>query len=538
MKLSMRLAAFMLSSIMLLSIATACKGKNGDDTSNTTSGVTESDSDSSDNLSGDVADASSEEEISADESNVSVEGNTDSNKTISNKTTSNKTTSNKTTNVNLRGKTFTIADPWGEFYKPSKSGVSEYRDDLLAFYQKIEKETGCKIVNKSTGPYSQFMNDYTAACLSGTFYADIISSQIWQTRSWMRSGYLAELDKISTINLKDDKYIDSKTNLGYYDSHYYATDFTSWYGRYINFNGGAMLVNLDLMKSKGIDIYKLIENGQWTRTKFREIAKQFTYSKGGKKIDRWGVCAVNWQNMLWSSGERTAKWNGSKYVFGLDRTKSTAAFQYLLDMMYVDKSISWEWQTSSTYYGATDLWPNQKVAFYPIDMEWLTYGDEEESWFLDVEFNYGLIPYPNFTSDNAATNFKGQFYGETRVLSIPKTASKGGHTLQEVGAFFDLFTDPLPGTTKDTWKTYIKDELFQGNDKSFNMYFKMLNNAEFDHSVDMGSLQLIPLQTTLNNMFTKQDKTPSEAIELEAKAFQTYLDGFVNNDAKLLKSHK
>ena len=157
---------------------------------------------------------------------------------------------------------------------------------------------------------------------------------------------------------------------------------------------------------------------------------------------------------------------------------------------------------------------------------------------MDVEFNYGLIPYPNFTSDNAATNFKGQFYGETRVLSIPKTASKGGHTLQEVGAFFDLFTDPLPGTTKDTWKTYIKDELFQGNDKSFNMYFKMLNNAEFDHSVDMGSLQLIPLQTTLNNMFTKQDKTPSEAIELEAKAFQTYLDGFVNNDAKLLKSHK
>ena len=93
----------------------------------------------------------------------------------------------------------------------------------------------------------------------------------------MRDGYLAEMDKISTINLKAEKFLDSKTELAYYDGHYYGTDFTSWYGRYLNFNSGAMLVNLDLMESKNIDIYKIIEDGQWTRKKFRELCQTFTY---------------------------------------------------------------------------------------------------------------------------------------------------------------------------------------------------------------------------------------------------------------------
>ena len=80
--------------------------------------------------------------------------------------------------------------------------------------------------------------------------------------------------------------------------------------------------------------------------------------------------------------------------------------------------------------------------------------------------------------------------------------------------------------------------MFQGNEKSFAMYERMLKNAEFDNTVDMGPLQLSPWQTTINNMFTKNEMTPAEAIQTEAEAFQTYLDGYVNNDAKLLKSRK
>ena len=354
----------------------------------------------------------------------------------------------------------------------------------------------------------------------------------------MRQGYLAKMDTLGTIDLKSDKYLQSKTNLAYYDGHYYGTDFTSWYGRYLNFNNGAMLVNLDLMKANGIDIYKLIENGQWTREKYREIAKKFTYSKGGKKIDRWGICGIGWVNMLWSAGQRGAKWNGKKYMFGMNNTEAMGAMQYLLDIIYKDKSVSWEWGLSSTYYGVTDLWAKQKVAMYPIDMEWLGYGDEDGPWFTEVDFNYGLVPMPNFSSDKAQPNYKGQFFGEIRLFAIPTTAAKGGHSLADVGYFFDLLTDPLAGTNKDSWKEFIKENMFQGNDKSFAMYERMLKNAEFDNTVDMGSLQLIPWQTTMNKMFTKNEMTPAEAIQTEAEAFQTYLDGYVNSDAKLLKSRK
>lgn len=438
----------------------------------------------------------------------------------------------------IKGKTFTIAAPWGSICPPDKAGKGEYEDRVLAHFDALKKETGCTVVVKKTGPYSEFQNNFTAACLSNTFYADIIEAQIWQIRAWMRQGYLAELDALSTVNLKADKYLQSKSDLAYYDGHYYGTDYTSWYGRYINFNGGAMLVNLDLMKANGIDIYKIIKDGQWTRVKFRELAKKFTYSKSGKKIDRWGVCSIAWRNMLWSAGLRGAQWNGKKYVFGMNNTETMNAMQYLLDMIYIDKSVSWEWQLSSTYYGATDLWAKQKVAFYPIDMEWLGYGDEDGSWFTEVDFNYGLIPMPNFTSDNAKTNYKGQFYGETRLFAIPKTAAKAGHSLEDVGYFFDRVTDPLAGTNINTWKENIREAYFQDNAESFAMYERMLKNAEFDHTVDMGSLQIIPWQTTMNKMYTTNELTPAEAIQTEAEAFQAYLDGYVNKDDKLLQSRK
>ena len=443
------------------------------------------------------------------------------------------TTAPKKAALSIKGKTFTIATPWG--IKPEKAGVGEYEDALLQRYADLEKNYGCKIdFTCPGGGYNGFCDAFVAACLSENYFADIIESQIWQTRSWMRTGYLAELDKINTLNLKDEKWLASKTNLGYYDGHYYGTDFTSFFGRYINFNNGAMLVNLDLLKDKGYDIYKIIKDGQWTREKYREIAKKFTYSKGGKKIDRWGICGINWYNILWATGHRTASWDGKKYVFDMKNAEVLGALQYLLDMQYVDQSISWEWSLSSTYYGVTDLWAKQRVAFYPLDMEWLGYGDEDGAWFLDVDFNYGLIPTPDLSKDKQG-DFKGQFYGETRLWSIPKTAAKK-NKLEEVGQFMDLWTEPLSTTT--SWKEYVKDVFFQDNQQSFDWYQKLLNNAEFDHAVDMGALQIIPFQTTMNNMFTKHEMTPAEAIEQEAEAFQIYLDGFVNNDAKLLKSHK
>lgn len=549
MKLTIRLLALILSLLVLIGVTAACGNK--PKTSSAPSPKTSSTESTVESSGGDVTGESSEtgdttdpsaEGPTADEttspSGSNSQGKNPATKPPAKTTASTAKPTTPSVKRNLKGMTFTIADMWGQLCPPDKAGKSEYYDAVLERFEQVKKDTGCKVVIKKTGPYSEFQTNFNAACLSNSFYADIIDSQIWQTRAWMRQGYLAPLDQIKTIDLKKEKYLDSKTNLSYYDGHYYGTDFTSWYGRYINFNSGAMLVNLDLMEANNIDIYKIIESGQWTRTKFRELAKKFTYSKGGKKIDRWGVCSISWNNMLWATGERTTKWNGKKYVFGMNNSNAMGAMQYLLDMMYTDQSVSWDWSLSSTYYGATDLWAKQKVAFYPIDMEWMTYGDEEEAWFLDVDFDYGLIPYPNFSSDKAAVNYKGQFYGEIRLYSIPKTAAKGGHTLEDVGYFFELLTEPLAGTDNNSWKTYIRDEIFQGNDKSFNMYYKMLTNAEFDHAVDMGALQLIPWQTTMNKMYQKHEMTPAEAIQTEAEAFQMYLDGHVNNDAKLLKSHK
>ena len=555
MKLTVRALVLLLAMSFVVSMAACANDPATSEPADESSAIAES---VGDEASSDVSDESVEDAESTEDTTASDEASTDdttttvtgdatntTEATTTTKPTTTTTTTKKATTTtkpidakrDLTGVTITICDPWGVINKPGERGKSELRDARLDLYESIEKATGVKIENRSSGGYQEFQSSFQAAMLSNDFFADIIDAQLWQIRRWMRDGYLAELDKISTLNLKDEKFMASKSNLAYYDGHYYGTDFVT-HCNYINFNGGAMLVNLDMMESKDIDIYKLIEDGQWTRKKFRELLKMFTYSKGGKKIDRWGACALHSSGMLWATGLRLAQWDGTKYVFGMNNSDAMSALQYMLDIQHEDQSVNSAWSASSSYYGATDLWGKERVAFYPIDMEWLTYGDEEESWFLDVDFNYGLIPYPNFISDTAKVNFKGQFYGETRLYSIPKTAakSKDGHTLEDVGYVFDLMTEPLLGGG-DYWKEYVKDNYFQGNEKSFNMYYKMLMNAELDHAVDMGAVQLIPWQTTIGKM-GKLELTPAEAIEAEATAFQSYLNSHVNSDAKLLKSHK
>ena len=433
-------------------------------------------------------------------------------------------------------KTFTIASLWSGSLNP-KYGTSEWGDKLLDHYAALEKKYNCKIAFKAISSYSQFITDFNAAMLAGNYYADIVECQLWQGREWTRKGYFAKLNGLESLDINSKKFMASKTELSKYDGDYYGTDFTSWYFRYINFNQGGMLFNTRLLKSINEDPYLLIEEGSWTPAKFRELAKKLTQDTNGDNVtDIWGIAGCEWRGPLWATGKYPAVWDAgkNKWVFGQAEPIIYNTMQWLLDMMYTDKSVSFDWVHTSPHYGASELFAKGKAAFIPMDMEWLTYGDEDVSWFLDMNDDYGFIPYP-LADGNDSGEYVGRFGGEIRLFYIPTTAVKDADkTIEDIAFFFDRMTTPLPGTNSESWKEYARDELFRGNQKSFDWYLKMLTNAEFDHSVDMGSLQLIPYETTLNNTFFDRKHTPAQAIEIEHEAFNTYLDQYVNNDPKLL----
>ena len=437
------------------------------------------------------------------------------------------------------GKTFTIASLWSGTLNP-EYGSSDWGDQLLQHYSDLQDKYNCKIAFKEVPSYNQFITDFNAAMLADNYYADIIEAQQWQGREWTRKGYLAQINGLESLDLNSKKFMASKTELSEYGGNYYGTDFTSWYFRYINFNTGGMFFNTRLLESINVDPYELIEKGEWTPDKFRELAKQLTQDTNGDGVtDIWGIAGCDWRNLLWSTGKQAAVWDdaANKYVFGQADPIVYNAMQWLLDMMYVDKSVSFDWVRTSILYGASELFGKGKAAFIPMDGEWLTYGDEDISWFLDMEDDYGFIPYP-LAAGNEEGEYKGQFYGEIRLFYIPKTAVKdAGKTIEDIAFFFDRWSAPLPGTNSESWKEYVRDEMFRGNQKSFDWYMTLLENAEFDRSVDMGSLQLIPWQTTITDTFLDRKHTPAEAMEIEHNAFNNYLDSTVNNDPILLEQH-
>lgn len=546
MKKTSRLLAIVLSILILAGFMTACNTEPGD-VSDEESAVSSLESNEE---SADEGVNSSEDSVPGDvESDTEAEsaaGNITAGATTTSATKKNTTTKTKATAAttavpdkdihandkkDFKGREFIIASHWGPGYFP-EYGKSEAGDDMLAHIEWIETTYNCVLKYKAA-TREQMITDFTAASLANSYYADIYEDQLWGAREFIRKGFMVPLDTLESMDLSLEKYIDSYSKLCEYDGHIYGTNFTSW--KIPWFNQGAMLFNMDLLeKYNQPNPWDLIEKGEWTWDKFREICKACTKDNNGDgKPETWGLANRCIEGALISTGKDIITWDSrnKRWAFGYADTEVYAAIQMVSDMLHVDKSTAFGYESVNALYGVSDLFGKGKAAFVNLqDLEWIGYGDARRAWIQDMNDDFGLVPFP-LAPTNKSGKYVATFTGNARVFMIPKTAKNA----EDSAFIFDRWTQPLEGTNSNSWKESMLDNYFRGYEESFKYFEMMLANAKTTMEADLGHLQTIPWATTLDACIMEQKYTPAEAVAQEVEAYNAYLDMYVNSDPKMLK---
>jgi len=421
-----------------------------------------------------------------------------------------------------------IATLWPKDFFPDY-GESEAGDKVLARLEELQKADNIKLKYREVTSVDQFINEYQAAMASGSYYADIVESQLWYARNWIRSGYAVDLGSLPSFGINQDKYLKLYGKLCEYDGKTYGTNFTSWYNRFPLVNYGIMMVNLSLLARKNQpDVYKLIDQGKWTWQAFRSICNAVKETQNGRTT-LWGCANDIAANALWSTGKRFITFDKSqkKWVFGFANTSSYNAMQLAIDMYNTDKTVNY---SSDQNYGFRELFCKGKAAFVNVETEWLFFGETNHSWISDLKDDFGFIPFP-LSNDNASGKYAGAFGGNSRIFFIPSTTKKP----DDVALVFNQLTEPLAGTAAGDWKKNMTENVLRGNGNSFKWYWELLSNGEYDMMSDLGTLQSQPFWLTLRSAVVEKSKTPAEVVGIEQEPANRYLNQTVNNDPKMLK---
>lgn len=277
------------------------------------------------------------------------------------------------------------------------------------------------------------------------------------------------------------------------------------FGDYINVQ--VIAWNKDMFEAEGLpSLYDLVESGEWTWDKMREIAAALTADTDGDgQIDRYGIGGMfpshSPKNTLLAAlasneVEMTRVVDG-KVIFDLDQGgKASAVLDYARQMSVFDKSVDPAGWNHSQFL-------NGKVGMY-VSPLWATDSYANES------FEFGIVPMPKGPD---ATDYAMSVYSANQV-SVVTTSDEDTEALI---ALWNAYNQPdLVWEDVDYRLSHAQDaesyELLMRcitDWKLFSPYIGALNNENF----------WFPME-----QFTSGRRTAAEMIAEVTPAVQATLD--------------
>lgn len=337
-------------------------------------------------------------------------------------------------NVDFGGKTITLRGWWGFQHTQGSDTTSKKQAEVLA---KIEKEFNCKIAVKS---HEQLPDErLKASILAGKPDASLLATVGAGTLyDYYSTGCLMPMDSLRYFDYKNsDKYV--QTDIGKINGKTYAV-VPKGYGWLRRNYTNILMANFTLTAQAGYSadqIYKWVNNGEWTWDKFEEVGKKVAALGNGRyglsDIDQTKGARFNFDtsylfyaSMLWSNNTDWIKTsNGTPSFNGNDAKAQAVLTKYT------------EWANTNTGFikfktNTDDDFRAGKAAFYatiypmPIIADWIC-GDANNK--------VGVIPFPKGPDAKDYVNYQY----ESIFIVIPKGVSD----VTKIGAVLDAFCSPL-----------------------------------------------------------------------------------------------
>ena len=417
--------------------------------------------------------------------------------------------------LSFDGKEFIIRDivHHGDTPLIPRSMENALDDLLLEHYKNTEKKLDCKLT-LLVGDTSALSTNV----MSGIRYTDIMNCQFESIFSYMKAGIAQPINNIPGIDLHSGKYggenLLAALTWGY---NTYGVVAEYW-GIPTPYFADAFLFNPRLLSLYSQpDPYELWENDEWTFSKFEDIAVAVTdlTSNPDYPIYASGLNSYFYRAAFFASGATVVKRDeNGRLQYNLPSQEATQATDWLrkldneLKVLDPNKNGSWE------YY--CDMFSAGQYVFLS-EYSWVGLSKDNGRVGLNMKEEFSWIPFPRGPMGNKevlATYSTANF-----AMCVPVTAET-----DDIGYLMDELFEPLYEGDKYGWRENFRREVFW-NDKSYEMYLKMLDSAVSD---DLMYASIFSLNSNLSSIVSG-GSSATQLFEKLADTVQSQLDKGYNS---------
>ena len=227
--------------------------------------------------------------------------------------------------------------------------------------------------------------------------------------------YFVDWNELPYINLSEDWWYENITNdLCFGDKIYVMT---GDYALYID-RIDCLLFNKDIFDELGLEYpYRDVLDGTWTWDKFSDLVKQGSKDLNGDGLmtmqdDRWGLGGWIWElspALLISTGYSPLEKDADNMpILNQNVSEAHDKYQRVVDLFADGQSAHAE---SSDYGGSVTMFTEGRTMFYDSFLGGVTN-------FSEVEFDFGILPYPKWDEDSEYQNRSSNM---TALTYIPVT---------------------------------------------------------------------------------------------------------------------
>lgn len=416
--------------------------------------------------------------------------------------------------IDLGGKEISVVT-WSTSFIPDEKSSSQAVQESYARMKEVEKLYNCKFVvnNMEAGEIS---SAFTTAAMAGQSIGDIILMKTSMATAAYNNNLLLDLSQVFDFE-KNPFYKPATNLLKDSEGKVYSFDIRDFHAV-----DNMIYFNKDVFDEVGIDIdelYKLVEDGEWTVEKYDEIISKAAIVENGETVVYGGFGTTSLESIQhWleafgaesvhidENGKATSGVNDPQYKEALEFIRENNQKSYVLKP------------------GNDDAWDLGLTSFYNGTLA-TTIGSpaNRETFKESCNFEYGILPFPKTDYIDDYVYIKNYL----NVYVMPKTYEKDLDTAKAIADMISYFAFPEEAASEATLKKQLEAG-FCDEQSVENAY-----NAMVSESFKLQNVYTIGLEKSFNsvahsalNPALHGTATVAPAIASFADAWQSTLDDY------------
>ncbi|MBE6709332.1 MAG: hypothetical protein E7578_08850 [Ruminococcaceae bacterium] len=366
------------------------------------------------------------------------------------------------TDMKYQNTVFKIASPDTSSLNPD-GGLEFISEVAHERNKRVSAKHSISIVSSKVD-YMSLYEEVNTAVNSGMYYSDLLMLPQDMVGSFAVNGLLLNLRSMPTLNFEASYFNQSSVGAGSAGFNSYAI---SGYASIYPYSLPAVFFNKALCDSAGVDMYTLVESGEWTWDKFFIISSSAATTDG---VFSWGTTDLGdavYESVFVSCGHRIVD-SGIMQVPSLAfDADSSASTQYILKTLYNDAGSIHNHAKSIEFL--SNGW-----GYFLIDKL------SSITQLRGASSDWGIAPIPKYSASDRYYSLAGS---DSLMFTCPVTVS----TPDKSATILKSLNAASEGVVKDGYISYIQYNYLRDNN-SANMLDHIFDNIVYDFSYTYGNL--------------------------------------------------